>query len=199
MPLPKPAPTYEGFTFVKEIGGYVNNEILSFMRTSTYVIYARPITYLEGQPVPFWMIQIGDWIYNKETILAYRTSPLRNTLKAEKPPKDLLSAASDLEILVYYYLLTKGEVFEFQAQLIGGFGNETGDTKVDFTLPEKMILFRVQGDYFHTGADVEAKDYLQKDRLSAMGYTVIDLWGHDLQHSFNETMTLAMQGQEMPH
>lgn len=106
--------------------------------------------------------------------------------------------ASDLERMVYDYLNRKSIPFSFQSQLIGGFGNETGDTKVDFTLPDRNILLRVQGEYWHTGTELEAKDILQKERLTALGYTVVDLWQDDLTYHFEDTMRKALIGESMP-
>jgi len=114
------------------------------------------------------------------------------------PDASVYEQMSDLERKVYNFLTRKNILFNFQSHLIGGFGNETGDTKVDFVLPDRNILFRVQGTYWHTGTELEAKDLLQKERLTALGYIVIDLWQEDLEYRFEDTMRKALVGESMP-
>ncbi len=104
---------------------------------------------------------------------------------------------SDIEELVYNWLLKRGIRFEFQSQLIGGFGTtELGDATVDFLL-ENNIVFRVQGEYWHTQRKTKAKDDLQRERLIALGYTVIDLWEDDLKTRLEYVMQQAMRGLEV--
>lgn len=106
--------------------------------------------------------------------------------------------ATDIERAVYNYLDKQSVPFTFQSQLLGGFGQETGDATVDFVLPDRNIMFRVQGTYWHTGTELEAKDLLQKERLTALGYIVVDLWQDDLEYHFEDTMRRAMIGESMP-
>jgi len=106
--------------------------------------------------------------------------------------------ATDIERKVYDYLSQQGIPFIFQSQLIGGFGSDVGDATVDFMLVDRNVLLRVQGTYWHTGTELEAKDLLQKERLTALGYTVIDLWQEDLEYNFDDTMRKALIGENMP-
>ena len=105
---------------------------------------------------------------------------------------------SDLERIVYIYLVEHSIEFTFQSQLIGGFGSQLGDAKVDCVIPDRNIVIRVQGEYWHTGVDIEAKDALQKERLSSLGYIVIDIWTQDIQNMLQETMRKALVGENMP-
>jgi very-short-patch-repair endonuclease len=190
-----------GWTQVPGLG-WVSNEVLRY--------YDKPglspdvwLPLNDEQLKAYKFVRLNNHIYSIANLTPYiqqidTPTPRYTTNTKKKPLTDLLSVATDIEIAVFNYLATQGEVFEFQTQLLGGMGNEKGDAKVDFTLPEKMLALRVQGGYWHTGVEVEAKDVLQKARLSNMGWTVIDLWQNDLELSFNTTMKLAMQGQEMP-
>ena len=102
------------------------------------------------------------------------------------------------EIAVANWLDKKGIKYNFQTQLIGGFFQSLGDAKVDFELFELGILLRIQGTYFHKGSTVEAKDIIQKERLTGMGYTVVDCWEEDLTPSkLNYTLSEAIQGREI--
>jgi very-short-patch-repair endonuclease len=118
------------------------------------------------------------------------------------PSTDFVSIwgmASDLEVMVGEYLARQDIAFEFQSQLIGGFGGQDiGDAKVDFILRDRMLAIRVQGEYWHKQPDVEAKDLLQKERLKAMGWAVVDLWTDDIKNNLEEAMRHALIGEEMP-
>lgn len=106
---------------------------------------------------------------------------------------------SDLETKVYNWLIRHGYRlnidFVFQSQLIGLRGvREIGDAIADFLLIEPKIVFRVQGEYWHSGTEESARDVIQKERLQGLGYTVIDLWEKDLTERFEYTMQQAIRG-----
>lgn len=125
-------------------------------------------------------------------------TPGRTRSVKGKDYEALLANATDIEIAVYTWLYNKGIPFDFQSWIIGGFDRQLGDALVDFVLPEQKTLLRVQGAYWHTGVEVEAKDIVQRARLEAMGYTVIDLQEKDIHDRLESTMDLALQGQEQP-
>jgi very-short-patch-repair endonuclease len=105
---------------------------------------------------------------------------------------------SDLEAMVYKWLTQHRIKFEFQSQLIGLRGvRELGDAIVDFILTENNILLRIMGEYFHAGVNVEARDTIQKERLQALGYVVVDLWTKDLMERLNYTMQQAIKGEQL--
>lgn len=108
---------------------------------------------------------------------------------------------SDLEIKVYMWLVKRGYRptvdFEFQSHMIGGYNRELGDAIADFLLIKEKIIFRVQGEYWHTGTQEQARDTIQKENLQGMGYTVVDLQEQDLKTRFEYTMEQAMRGQEI--
>lgn len=109
---------------------------------------------------------------------------------------------SDLEIKVYEWLakhgFTPGVDFDFQTQLIGLRGvRELGDAIADFLLIKQSIIFRVQGEYWHTSVEERARDVIQRERLEGMGFTVIDLWERDLSDRFEYTMQQAIQGVQL--
>ena len=106
--------------------------------------------------------------------------------------------ASDIEIIVYNWLVRHKVAFSFQSSLSGGY-YELGGSVVDFLLEERNIAIRVFGEYWHRGVEVSGRDLIQKENLSAMGLTVVDLWGDDLKDParLEQTMQLALLGQEM--
>jgi len=53
------------------------------------------------------------------------------------------------------------------------------------------------GEYWHRGVEVEGRDLIQREQLAALGYTTVNLWGEDIKNKLNETMRLALLGQEM--
>ena len=108
---------------------------------------------------------------------------------------------SNLEIMVYDWLVKhgfrEGIDFEFQSQLIGGAARMLGDAIADFQLFKEMIILRVQGEYWHSSTNEMARDSIQKERLTGMGYTVVDIWEQDLVDRLNETMQNAIEGTEI--
>ena len=101
---------------------------------------------------------------------------------------------SDLEALVYNFLVRRNIPFDFQTSLAGGFYS-LGGAVVDFIIRD--LAWRVMGEYFHKGVEKTGSDIIQREQLVAMGYTVVDLLADDLENRLNETLTLALQGQEM--
>ena len=101
---------------------------------------------------------------------------------------------SDLEALVYNFLVRRNIPFDFQTSLAGGFYS-LGGAVVDFIIGD--LAWRVMGEYFHKGIEKTGSDIIQREQLMAMGYTVVDLLADDLENRLNETLTLALQGQEM--
>jgi len=103
---------------------------------------------------------------------------------------------SDLEAIVYNYLIKRNIPFDFQTALAGGHF-QLGGSVVDFILIESNIALRCQGEYWHRGIEKTGSDIIQKEQLAAMGYTVVDLLADDLENRPNETLSLAIQGIEM--
>jgi len=104
--------------------------------------------------------------------------------------------ASDLEIIVLRWLDKHNIIYDFQTSLMGGY-YQLGGTVVDFIIPDRMLAWRVMGEYYHKGVEKTGSDITQKEILSSMGYTVVDLLADDLENRLAETMRLALQGEEM--
>ena len=102
---------------------------------------------------------------------------------------------SDLERIVYDWLIRRGVGFDFQTSLAGGH-YALGGAVVDF-LVEPNLAWRVQGEYFHRGVEKTGSDIIQREMLTALGYTVVDILAGDLENRPDETLTLALKGQEM--
>lgn len=103
---------------------------------------------------------------------------------------------TDLERIVINWLERHKIEYQFQTSLAGGF-YELGGAVVDFILSARALAWRVMGEYWHTGVEAEAHDLVQKELLSGLGYTVVDLRGDDLENRLNETLTKALRGEEM--
>ena len=103
---------------------------------------------------------------------------------------------SDIETLVYNWLIKHNIAFTFQSSLSGGI-YELGGSVVDFILPEYRIGLRVMGEYWHRGVAKSGTDLIQKERLQAMGLTIVDLQEDDLHNRLEETMVKALRGEEM--
>ena len=103
---------------------------------------------------------------------------------------------TDIERIVLQWLINNNIVFQFQTSLGGGFYS-LGGAVVDFIIPDRRLAFRVMGEYYHRSVSATGKDLIQKETLTAQGFTVVDLWGDDLKFRLELTMQLALQGQEM--
>ena len=49
--------------------------------------------------------------------------------------------------------------------MIGGYNRELGDAIADFLLIKEKIIFRVQGEYWHTGIGAGARYYPERKFL----------------------------------
>lgn len=103
---------------------------------------------------------------------------------------------SDIETIVYDYLVRRGIVFQFATSLRGGF-YQLGGAVVDFLLPARMLAWRVMGEYWHRSVVKEGSDIIQKELLSELGYVTVDIWGDDIENRLEETMRLALRGEEV--
>ena len=105
---------------------------------------------------------------------------------------------SSLEKKVYDWLTRNKIPFSTQEPMFG-FSGELGSATVDFILPERNIVLRVMGSYWHSGVKAKARDKFGKEQLINKGYIVVDLWEEDLaDNKIENTMKLALQGMEVP-
>ena len=102
---------------------------------------------------------------------------------------------SDLEAIVYDFLTRKNIPFDFQTSLAGGL-YQLGGAAVDFIV-EPNLAWRIMGEYYHRGIEKTGSDTIQRETLSALGYVVVDILAEDIENRLDETLTLALQGQEM--
>ena len=106
---------------------------------------------------------------------------------------------SDIEAIVYNWLVKhKITDFVFQSSLAGG-RFELGGSVVDFTFPERLLAWRVHGDYWHKQMSQQASDVVQREILESEGWIVVDIWGSalDTPAKVNNTLMKALQGQEV--
>jgi len=103
---------------------------------------------------------------------------------------------TDIEAMVVRWLDRHKIVYEFQTSLAGGFF-EMGGAVVDFILPARLLAWRVMGEHWHEGVEVEGDDLIQRELLEGVGWTVVNIWGLDIQYRLEETMRKALLGQEM--
>jgi len=105
---------------------------------------------------------------------------------------------SDIEKIVYDWLIARKVEFTFQSSMLGG-RYEMGGSVADFRLDESRIILRVHGDYWHRQIAKQATDSVQKELLESDGWTVVDVYGSDLEtpEEVNRTMEKALLGQEV--
>lgn len=108
-------------------------------------------------------------------------------------------AATDIERTVINWLV-KNHItdFQFQSSLLGGF-YELGGAVVDVLFPARALAWRIHGDYWHSGVEKSARDAVQRELLESRGWTVIDIWGSDLDNPVrrDEVLSKALRGEEV--
>jgi very-short-patch-repair endonuclease len=104
---------------------------------------------------------------------------------------------STLEKKVWDWLAKNKIPFETEETMLAP-ARETGSAVVDFLLPEKNIILRVMGSYWHSGLTAKARDEFAKERLLNQGYIVVDLLEENLSpDKIERTMRMALEGQEV--
>lgn len=108
------------------------------------------------------------------------------------------------EAIVYIYLEEMRETFEFQGDVAGG-RSQYGGAVIDFYLPLNAIIFRVQGDYWHSLPGARERDLVQKEILEGSVINgrrttaVVDLWESQLLSCRRRrVIKLATIGIEVP-
>lgn len=104
--------------------------------------------------------------------------------------------ASDIELIVMRWLDRRGIQYSFQTSFSGGF-YQLGGAVVDFLIRDRMLAWRVMGEYYHQGVTKKGSDILQREMLGELGWTVVDLLGDDVKDRTDETLSLALEGQEV--
>lgn len=107
---------------------------------------------------------------------------------------------SDIEWLVYWYLTAHGVKFDYQYPVAGGrYSVLPGIGQVlDFTVPDRSLVLNVQGEYWHYSTTALRQEALvKKNELLSLGWRVVYVLGHDLQHQLAGTMEAALQGLQL--
>lgn len=79
------------------------------------------------------------------------------------------------ERILYKEFQRRRVTFSYQSSMLGG-RLELGGMVADFILYDYGAVVRVQGTYWHTGAEPEARDAQQKAILENRGWDVWDIW-----------------------
>lgn len=110
------------------------------------------------------------------------------------------------ELLTYHWLERKGRLFDFQSSLMGGrliMGGAVADFLIQDLVPGGLVVWRVQGDYWHTQPERARSDFLQKERLLTESYMgvpveqVIDLWESAIYWAYPDVYEQAEAGVEI--
>ena len=105
---------------------------------------------------------------------------------------------SKLEQKVYVWLIENKILFDTQERMFGTAG-ELGTATIDFMIPDRNLILRVMGSYWHSSFEAKARDQFAKERLIGQGYIVVDLWEENLEDDeIDRTMRLALDGREVP-
>jgi len=111
------------------------------------------------------------------------------------------------ELCTYDWLERRKLGFEFQSGQMGGrrwSGGAVVDFVVDGLAAEGLYIWRVQGEYWHQGPEVERKDWMQKARLLRLKIggvpvvAVVDLWENAIYDKYPDVFRKAEMGIELP-
>ena len=79
-----------------------------------------------------------------------------------------------------------------------GLRSERGSAIVDFIIPERNLVIRIQGSYWHRTLEGKSRDDLSRERMVGMGYQVVDVLAENLSdEKTDRTMRLALEGMEV--
>lgn len=103
---------------------------------------------------------------------------------------------SSLEKKVWDWLVKNDIPFDTERVMLAP-SRELGSAVVDFVIPDRNLLLRVMGSFWHSTLQSQARDEFGKERLIAQGWNVVDLWEEMLEDDQIETtMKLALDGIE---
>lgn len=103
---------------------------------------------------------------------------------------------SNLERKVWDWLVKNKVSFDTERVMLAE-ARELGSAIVDFVIPDRNLILRIMGSYWHSGIQSKARDEFSKERLMGQGYIVVDLWEEMLEDDQIETtMKLALDGIE---
>jgi len=107
------------------------------------------------------------------------------------------------ELCAYSWLDKRKIVFEFQSSVMGG-RRISGGAVLDFLIyglsANGVLIWRIQGEYWHTGPDVELKDRVQAARLRNLKIGgvpvvgVVDLWENAIYDDYPSVFQKAEMG-----
>jgi len=107
------------------------------------------------------------------------------------------------ELITYEWLERRKLGFQFQSGQMGGrrtSGGAVVDFIVDGLAADGLYIWRVQGEYWHKGSEVERKDWMQKARLLRLKIggipvvEVVDVWENDVYDRYPEVFRMAEMG-----
>ena len=103
---------------------------------------------------------------------------------------------SSLEKKVYLWLTEHQIPFNSQQRMFGY--AEAGSATVDFLLPDRGLVLRCMGSYWHSSLEAKARDEFGKEQLINQGYIVVDLKEESLtDERIDNTMQAALRGEEV--
>ena len=104
---------------------------------------------------------------------------------------------STLERKVWDWLTRNNISFQTEQVMLAE-AREIGSAVVDFLIPDKNLILRVMGSYWHSGLTSKARDEMTKIDLMNQGYTVVDIWEENLSTAkIDRTLRMAIEGQEV--
>jgi len=110
------------------------------------------------------------------------------------------------ELLTYDWLESRNRIFDFQSSVMGGrliMGGAVADFIIEDLIPGGLVVWRVQGDYWHTQAERVQSDFMQRERLLTESYMgvpvlqVVDLWESAIYWAAPEVFEEAEAGIEI--
>lgn len=110
------------------------------------------------------------------------------------------------ELLTYQWLERRGRQFDFQSSIMGGrlvLGGAVADFIISDLVPGGLVVWRVQGDYWHVEPERVQRDFQQRERLLMESYMgvpvvqVVDLWESGIYWAYPFVFEMAEAGVEI--
>jgi hypothetical protein len=142
----------------------------------------RPIRVVQGKPITSEKYKPNYWWFTEHRRGIYRPLVGEDPLEARAVPYETVKGSLP-ERIVYRWLTSRLRLvpdvdFDFHSSLFGG-RVELGGIDIDFLFPNIHLALEVHGPT-HTQYLRQRKDEEKRQDLADMGYTVYQLWDHEI-------------------
>ena len=182
----------------QEIGNHLGRTVQS-VRAKALELDILPKDIVNGVKLKKEHIQFILANYNKMTDkqLAIKFNVSETAIRDVRKKYNIKKTGNEVNGPTYIELYVKDLLDNYNVQYI--YNEYLGEYRPDFVIQNSHIIIEVQGDYYHCNPylymngpedEVQVKhvlrDYYKKCYYLSKGYTIIEIWEHDINHNPNK-------------